>query len=362
SRLEFEASRNCDLVTVGELFGRSGYGIGIRKGLFWSEKITLDILEFHESGFMADLDEKWIWDISEDCPPDKLNSPQRLGLANLEGIFMMIVGGVILGIILIIIELLYEKYKVRFRKSGQSSQRIKRRKDKDEKEFENDFIEEDGVLERNALPNICQLCESNERINEKNHCTFCSETLLMTGCEDDKDANPFWTELNKRIEESKHIPQSMKSSSPKQWIANQMKINRFNDHEHISGKCPYSLSDNELKDMATFVEKTHLKEIPTCSCHSNALYVHSTAEEETESSSSLVSSTESKDIDTESIISGEFSCPLLKGVSGRPLQNENVERFAGSKLPDVIYTKKTCSDCSDESDDHGCQRKKVYYI
>lgn len=49
SRLEYEASMDCSLVTVGELFGRSGYGIGLRKGSPWSEKITLDILDLHES-------------------------------------------------------------------------------------------------------------------------------------------------------------------------------------------------------------------------------------------------------------------------------------------------------------------------
>lgn len=29
--LEFEASQKCDLVTTGELFFRSGFGIGMRK-------------------------------------------------------------------------------------------------------------------------------------------------------------------------------------------------------------------------------------------------------------------------------------------------------------------------------------------
>ena len=40
---------DCTLVTVGDLFGRSGYGIGLKKESPWSEKITLDILDLHES-------------------------------------------------------------------------------------------------------------------------------------------------------------------------------------------------------------------------------------------------------------------------------------------------------------------------
>ena len=49
SRLEFEAARDCDLITAGDLFGRSGYGVGLQKGSPWADKVTLAILDFHES-------------------------------------------------------------------------------------------------------------------------------------------------------------------------------------------------------------------------------------------------------------------------------------------------------------------------
>ena len=48
SRLEYEAANDCDLVTAGELFGRSGYGIGLRKDSPWTHEISLAILSFHE--------------------------------------------------------------------------------------------------------------------------------------------------------------------------------------------------------------------------------------------------------------------------------------------------------------------------
>lgn len=48
SRLEFEAAQDCELVTAGELFGRSGYGIGLQKGSLWADAVTLAILDFHE--------------------------------------------------------------------------------------------------------------------------------------------------------------------------------------------------------------------------------------------------------------------------------------------------------------------------
>lgn len=53
SRLDFEAAQDCELVTAGELFGRSGYGIGLQKGSPWADVVTLEILNFHESKFFV---------------------------------------------------------------------------------------------------------------------------------------------------------------------------------------------------------------------------------------------------------------------------------------------------------------------
>ena len=43
--------RDCKLITAGELFGRSGYGVGLQKGSPWADQVTLAILDFHESKF-----------------------------------------------------------------------------------------------------------------------------------------------------------------------------------------------------------------------------------------------------------------------------------------------------------------------
>lgn len=53
SRLEYEAAKDCELVTAGELFGRSGYGIGLQKGSPWTDAVTLAILDFHESKYFT---------------------------------------------------------------------------------------------------------------------------------------------------------------------------------------------------------------------------------------------------------------------------------------------------------------------
>ena len=80
SRLEYEAARSCDLITAGDLFGRSGYGVGLQKGSPWADKTTLAILDFHESGKMEDLDNKWILLNKEvKCDSKDDNSPATLG-------------------------------------------------------------------------------------------------------------------------------------------------------------------------------------------------------------------------------------------------------------------------------------------
>lgn len=61
ARLEYEASLDCDLITAGELFGRSSYAIALRKNDPWINPLSHQILSFHERGFMEHLDNEWIF-------------------------------------------------------------------------------------------------------------------------------------------------------------------------------------------------------------------------------------------------------------------------------------------------------------
>lgn len=82
-RLEFEAAYDCDLIISGETFARSGYGLGLQKNSFWSERVTLQLLQMHESGFMEGLDNKWILKSSDSghCGSNKVDDFQTtLGL------------------------------------------------------------------------------------------------------------------------------------------------------------------------------------------------------------------------------------------------------------------------------------------
>ncbi len=48
-------------MTAGDLFGRSSYGIALRKNDPWINPLSHAILSLHERGFMELLDSYWIF-------------------------------------------------------------------------------------------------------------------------------------------------------------------------------------------------------------------------------------------------------------------------------------------------------------
>ncbi|XP_046474895.1 NMDA receptor 1 isoform X3 [Neodiprion pinetum] len=116
SRLEYEAAQDCELVTAGELFGRSGYGIGLQKGSPWADAVTLAILDFHESGFMEKLDTHWILQGNVPQCEQFEKTPNTLGLKNMAGVFILVAAGILGGIGLIMIEMVYKKHQIRKQK------------------------------------------------------------------------------------------------------------------------------------------------------------------------------------------------------------------------------------------------------
>ncbi|KAH9638394.1 hypothetical protein HF086_004196 [Spodoptera exigua] len=116
SRLEFEAAQDCELVTAGELFGRSGYGVGLQKGSPWADLVTLAILDFHESGIMESLDNLWILRNNMLNCEENEKTPNTLGLKNMAGVFILVLAGIIGGIVLIVIEVVYKRHQIKKQK------------------------------------------------------------------------------------------------------------------------------------------------------------------------------------------------------------------------------------------------------
>jgi ionotropic glutamate receptor NMDA 1 len=63
---------------------------------------------------MEDLDNTWILLNNEvDCRNNDDNSPATLGLKNMRGVFILVGLGIIGGLGLIVIEIIYKKHQVR---------------------------------------------------------------------------------------------------------------------------------------------------------------------------------------------------------------------------------------------------------
>ncbi|MFH4981798.1 hypothetical protein AB6A40_008507 [Gnathostoma spinigerum] len=117
TRLEFEASMNCHLRTRGPVFGRSSYGIGLKKNSPWTPHITNAILRLSESGKMETMTQKWIHSRqSRDCGEMPQKPPVRLGLSNMRDVFILVAGGIGVGILLNIIEISLGKRRIKLRK------------------------------------------------------------------------------------------------------------------------------------------------------------------------------------------------------------------------------------------------------
>ncbi|XP_064163487.1 glutamate receptor ionotropic, NMDA 1a isoform X4 [Anguilla rostrata] len=148
--LEFEASQKCDLVTTGELFFRSGFGIGMRKDSPWKQNVSLAILSSHENGFMEDLDKTWVR--YQECD-SRSNAPATLTFENMAGVFMLVAGGIAAGIFLIFIEIAYKRHKDARRKQMQlafAAVNVWRKNLQDSKEASG--IQVEGPAESPALP------------------------------------------------------------------------------------------------------------------------------------------------------------------------------------------------------------------
>lgn len=64
---------------------------------------------------MEDLDKVWIWNDGSNCDDSHTDEyfSKCLGLRNMEGIFMMVAGGIFSGTVLILIEITYERCRKR---------------------------------------------------------------------------------------------------------------------------------------------------------------------------------------------------------------------------------------------------------
>ena len=95
------------LTTIGKLFGKIGYGIGLPKGSKYTKQLSQVILQLRQDGFMDNLEQKWLH-THEDCftAQEYLSSDSgiQLGLNDMAGVFIILGAGVLVSLIVLVFE------------------------------------------------------------------------------------------------------------------------------------------------------------------------------------------------------------------------------------------------------------------
>ena len=100
------------LTTVGKLFGKIGYGLGLPKDSPYTKQLSMAILELRQKGFTDLLEQKWLRSHG-DCSKEVTtlgDSGVQMGVAEMAGVFFLILAGVGLSFVVLFFEWLWSSY------------------------------------------------------------------------------------------------------------------------------------------------------------------------------------------------------------------------------------------------------------
>lgn len=106
--IDYAIQKNCNLTQIGGLLDSKGYGIATQLGSPYTDDISLKILEMQEKGEIQKLYNRW-WKSGSTCMRDekKDSKAAALNVENVGGIFVVLVGGLLLAMLVSFIEFLY---------------------------------------------------------------------------------------------------------------------------------------------------------------------------------------------------------------------------------------------------------------
>ncbi|XP_015121885.1 glutamate receptor ionotropic, kainate 2 [Diachasma alloeum] len=111
SSIAYISQRQCNLTQIGDPLDSKGYGIAMRKGFIYRDKLNTAVLQMQESGLLAQLKDKW-WKEKRGggkCTAESSSSaPAELTLDNVGGVFLVLVVGIAVSFVLSVLEMLYD--------------------------------------------------------------------------------------------------------------------------------------------------------------------------------------------------------------------------------------------------------------
>ncbi|XP_077977877.1 glutamate receptor ionotropic, kainate 2-like [Glandiceps talaboti] len=96
---EYVTARDCNLTQIGGLLDSKFYGIGTPLGAKYRDSVTEAILQLQEQGTIQKFKKKWWFSEGKCDTKDKKQEANALGFENIGGIFFVLIGGLVLGVI-----------------------------------------------------------------------------------------------------------------------------------------------------------------------------------------------------------------------------------------------------------------------
>ncbi|XP_060072907.1 glutamate receptor ionotropic, kainate 2-like [Ylistrum balloti] len=107
--IEYITQRNCKLMQIGGLLDSKGFGIGTPMDSPLRDRLSMAILQMQEEGRIQLLYNKW-WKSTGKCSREeqKESKANALGVENVGGIFVVLLGGLALAVFVAILEFLWK--------------------------------------------------------------------------------------------------------------------------------------------------------------------------------------------------------------------------------------------------------------
>ncbi|XP_022115207.2 glutamate receptor ionotropic, kainate 2 [Pieris rapae] len=114
--IEYMVERNCDVAQVGGLLDSKGYGIAMKKNSPYRQPMSESILQMQEQGTITRMKDKW-WKEKRGggaCSDDDASSgdAQPLVLANVGGVFIVLVAGSALAVVCAFFEMTVDVWMI----------------------------------------------------------------------------------------------------------------------------------------------------------------------------------------------------------------------------------------------------------
>nr|XP_037875496.1 glutamate receptor ionotropic, kainate 2 isoform X2 [Bombyx mori] len=114
--IEYMVERNCDVAQVGGLLDNKGYGIAMKKNSPYRQPMSESILQLQEDGTLTKLKDKW-WKEKRGggaCEDDDTagGEAQPLVLANVGGVFIVLVVGSAMAAVCAFFEMLFDVWMI----------------------------------------------------------------------------------------------------------------------------------------------------------------------------------------------------------------------------------------------------------